>query len=178
MTRISIPIEDFTVQAYSIWEIDWFLLTSGDFAAGQYNTMTVSWGSLGCMWGRPFAQVVVRPHRYTYEFMEQYPTFTLSAFAPQYRPALDLLGAMSGRDGDKIREAGLTAEAAGKVPAPGFAEARLVLECRKLYWQNFDPAHFVDSNLNKNYPRGDYHCMYYGEILAVSAEPSYLRARS
>lgn len=178
MTRNPIPIEDFTVQAYSIWEIDWFLLTCGDFAAGQYNSMTVSWGSLGCMWGRPFAQVVVRPQRYTYEFMEKYPTFTLCAFAPEFRPALDLLGAKSGRDGDKIGEAGLTAEAASRVQAPVFAEAQLAIECRKLYWQNFDPAHFVDPDIHKNYPRGDYHRVYYGEILAVSAEPSYVRARS
>jgi len=177
MSRIPVLIEDFTVQAYSIWDLGWFLLTSGDFAAGHYNTMTVSWGSLGCMWGRPFAQVVVRPQRYTYEFMEKYPTFTLSAFAPKFRPALDLLGVKSGRDGDKIGEAGLTVEAACKVPAPAFAEARLVIECRKLYWQNFDPAHFVDPALNQNYPRGDYHRMYYGEILAITAEPSFLRAR-
>ena len=70
--------------------------------------MTISWGSLGVMWGRPFVQVVVRPQRYTFEFMERYQTFTLCAFPRQYHQALSLLGTKSGRDGDKIAEAGLT----------------------------------------------------------------------
>ena len=58
--------------------------------------MTVSWGALGCMWGRPFAQVVVRPQRYTFEFIETYPTFTLCAF-----PASSAHGAQPA--GDEIR---------------------------------------------------------------------------
>jgi flavin reductase (DIM6/NTAB) family NADH-FMN oxidoreductase RutF len=172
----TIPIEAFTARSYAIWEHGWFLLTSGDFAAGHYNTMTVSWGAFGCMWGRPFAQVVVRPHRYTFEFIETYPTFTLCAFSRDQRKALNLLGVKSGRDGDKIAQAGLTPLASAQVAAPVFAEAELAIECRKLYWQDFDPAHFLDPALDKNYPRQDYHRVYYGEILAVRGLPSYLAA--
>ncbi len=176
MQLVSIPIEAFTARSYSIWEHGWFLLTSGDFAAGHFNTMTVSWGALGCMWGRPYAQVVVRPHRYTFEFIEAYPTFTLCAFPQSQRKALNLLGVKSGRSGDKIAESGLTLQAAAQVAAPVFAEAELVLECRKLYWQDIDPAHFLHPDLDKNYPRKDYHRVYYGEILAVRGVPAYLAA--
>ena len=170
----TIPIEAFTARAYSVWEHGWFLLTCGDFAAGRYNTMTVSWGAFGCMWGRPFAQVVVRPQRYTFEFIEAFPTFTLCAFPQSRRKALNLLGTKSGRDGDKIARAGLTPVAATQVAAPVFAEAELVIECRKLYWQDLDPAHFLDDDIQKNYPRRDYHRVYYGEILAVRGSPAYL----
>ncbi len=170
---IPIPAVEWTARSYAIWEHGWFLLTSGDFSAGKYNTMTVSWGSFGCMWGKPFAQVVVRPHRYTFEFIEAYPTFTLCAFPRAHRKALNLLGAKSGREGDKIAESGLTPVAASLVPAPAFAEAELVIECRKLYWQDFDPTHFLDPELIKNYPRQDYHRTYYGEIVALRGVAAY-----
>ncbi len=45
-----------------------------------------------------------------------------------------------------------------------FEEARLVLECRKLYFQDLDPEHFLDRGLESNYPHKDYHRMYVGEI--------------
>ncbi len=178
MARVSIPVDQFVTAPYSLWENQWLLLTSGDFSAGKFNEMTVSWGALGCMWGRPFAQVVVRPHRYTFEFMEQYPTFTLCAFAPDFRPDLQLLGSLSGRETDKAIQAHLTPVAASKVAAPVFAEAALTIECKKIYWQDFDPTHFLDSNLDKNYPRKDYHRVYYGEIVAVFGESTYLRPNS
>jgi len=169
-----IPIDDFIARSYSIWVHGWFLLASGDFGAGHYNAMTVSWGALGCMWGRPFAQVVVRPHRHTFGLIEAYPDFTLCAFPRGKRKALNLLGTKSGRDGDKIAESGLTPLAASRVAAPIFAEAELVLECRKMYWQDIDPAHFVAPELDANYPKKDYHRIYYGEIIAASGTPAYL----
>jgi len=51
------------------------------------------------MWDKPFAMVVVRPTRYTFEFMNRYPDFTLTAFPQKYRKDLSLLGKKSGRDG-------------------------------------------------------------------------------
>lgn len=176
MERKPIAIEEFNLNAYSFFEKDWLLLTSGDFAEGKFNAMTISWGSLGVMWGRPFAQVVVRPHRYTFAFMEHYPTFTLCAFPRQFRRALSLLGTKSGRDGDKIAESGLTPTAASRIPAPAYAEAGLVLECRKIYWQDYDPGHFLDPEIAGNYPQQDYHRVYFGEILAVTGTDLYRRA--
>ncbi len=60
--------------------------------------------------------------------------------------------------------------------APVFAEAELVIECRKLYWQDLDPANFLTPDIDKNYPRKDYHRVYYAEILAVRGAPAYLAA--
>lgn len=166
-------IEKFIARPIALWAPNWLLLTSGDFAAGHYNTMTVAWGSLGMMWNFPVAQVVVRPVRYTYEFMEQYDTFTLTAFSGKFRKALGVLGSRSGRDSDKIAAAGLTPCPSTRVAAPSFAEAELLIECRKIYWQDFDPTHFVDARIHKEYPQKDYHRVYYGEILAISAIDRY-----
>jgi len=140
--------------------------------------MTVGWGSLGVMWNRPFVQVVVRPTRYTFEFMEKYGTFTLCAFPEACRPAVQLLGAKSGRDGDKIKESGLTPRAASAVAAPMFAEAEFVLECRKIYWDDFDPARFLAPDIARNYPQKDYHRFYFGEIVAASATAAFLAAQT
>jgi flavin reductase (DIM6/NTAB) family NADH-FMN oxidoreductase RutF len=174
MERQSIPVETLTTRPIHLWDIQWLLLASGDFTAGKFNAMTVGWGSIGYMWRRPFVQVVVRPVRYTYQFMEQYDTFTLCAFPKQQHAALQLLGNRSGRDGDKIAESGLTPIQSEKVAAPAFAEAELVIECRKIYWEDIDPTHFLDPRIDDNYPRKDYHRIYFGEILAVFGGPSYL----
>jgi flavin reductase (DIM6/NTAB) family NADH-FMN oxidoreductase RutF len=125
------------------------------------------------MWGKPFIQVVVRPVRYTYGFMEGYDTFTVSAFPPEDRKALELLGTKSGRDSDKIAQSGLTPIASTAVAAPSFAEAELVLECRKLYFDDMDPGRFVDPTIDQNYPKKDYHRIYFGELVAVLGEPKY-----
>jgi flavin reductase (DIM6/NTAB) family NADH-FMN oxidoreductase RutF len=173
MKRETIPVEDLNVRIHDLWNRQWFLLTAGDFATGAFNTMTVSWGSLGVMWSRPIAQVVVRPVRHTFQFIEKFDSFTLSAFPDACHDALLLLGSKSGREGDKIAETGLTPQASARVGAPGFAEAELVLECRKIYSDNFDPARFLDSTIDQNYPGKDYHRMYFGEIVAVTGIAKY-----
>jgi flavin reductase (DIM6/NTAB) family NADH-FMN oxidoreductase RutF len=167
MTLEPISIEAFVAKPIHLWDIQWLLLTSGDFSRDRFNAMTVGWGSIGYIWRRPFVQVMVRPVRYTYNFMEEYDTFTLCAFPKQFHAALNLLGTKSGRDGDKIAEAGLTPVASTMVPAPGYAEASLVIECRKIYWDDVRPQNFLDPELDKNYPRKDYHRFYFGEILAL-----------
>ena len=171
MTRKLIPTDDFTIDIHKYWADRWFLLSSGDFKTGHYNTMTVAWGSMGVMWEKPFVQVVVRPVRYTFEFLEQYDSFTLCAFAPEQRSTLLMLGTKSGRDSDKIAESGLTPVGSIHVAAPGFAEAELIIEARKMYWQYLDPAHFVDPTIETHYPEKDYHRAYFGEVLAIWGGP-------
>ncbi len=173
MPRKPISFDELVVKAHHLWAKQWLLLTAGDFEKRDFNTMTVGWGSIGTMWGRPFAQVVVRPVRYTYGFMERYDTFTLCTFPGDYRAALNLLGTKSGRDGNKIAEVGLTPIPSSCVAAPGFAEAELILECRKIYWDDMEPSHFLDPRIEDNYPQKDYHRIYYGQILAIYAEGAY-----
>jgi flavin reductase (DIM6/NTAB) family NADH-FMN oxidoreductase RutF len=173
MMRDSIAFDTFLARSHQIWDEQWFLLTAGDFVAGRYNTMTVSWGSFGTIWNRPFAQVVVRPTRHTHSFMEQYETFTLCAFAEEHRKALDLLGSRSGRDGDKIAAAGIHPIASRIVAAPSFAEAILIIECRKIYSDDLKPERFIDPSIERNYPMKDYHRFYFGEVVSIEGNSSF-----
>ncbi|MBN1998369.1 flavin reductase [candidate division KSB1 bacterium] len=155
------------LDVFDLWLKQGMLLTCGDYLQGDYNTMTVGWGSIGVMWNKPFVQVVVRPTRYTYEFMEKYDTFTLCAFPKAFRKDLQFLGSRSGRDGDKIARSGLTPEASILVAAPCFEQAGLVFECKKIYFDDFKPAQFLDAAIEGKYPLKDYHRIYFGEILGV-----------
>lgn len=173
MNRETIDIAQLQVRPLHLFHKQWALVTSGDFAAGNFNTMTISWGALGTMWSKPFAFVAVRHSRYTYSFMEKYDSFTITAFPSEHHDALSLLGTKSGRDGDKIAESGLTPEASQVVAAPVFAEAEIAIECRKMYADDLNPAHFLDDSIHKQYPHRDFHCIYFGEIVHVAATPAY-----
>jgi flavin reductase (DIM6/NTAB) family NADH-FMN oxidoreductase RutF len=173
MKRRPIDFPEFQVQPYSLLARQWLVLTCGDLKTGRYNSMTVGWGSFGVMWNKPFVQVVVRPTRYTYEFMNRYPTFTLCALGKKYREALQILGTRSGRDGNKIAETGLTPIPSTKVAAPGFNEAQLILELKKMYWEDFRPENFLDPAIEELYPQKDYHRLFYGEILAIQGTGEY-----
>ncbi|MGO9307525.1 MAG: flavin reductase family protein [Spirochaetia bacterium] len=174
MQRTDIPLEALSVLPVRLWNQGWFLLAAGDYRSGDWNCMTVSWGGLGEMWNKPLALVVVRPSRYTFEFMERSGGFTLSAFSEAHRKKLSYCGSHSGREGNKARAAGFTPIASRCVTAPSFDEAELVLECRKSYFSDFDPAHFLDpATAETHYPAKDYHRMYFGEIVAAAGIPGF-----
>lgn len=174
MTLQHISMEELVTRSCYLWDIQSLLLTSGDFSLRDFNAMTIGWGSLGYMWRRPFIQVVVRPVRYTYAFIERYDTFTVTAFPKEFDSALSLLGTKSGRDGDKITDSGLTPIPSTSVAAPGYKEAELILECRKMYWDDLAPEHFLNKDIDAHYPLKDYHRIYYGEILAIFGTEKYL----
>ena len=54
-----------------------------------------------------------------------------------------------------------------------FAEAELVVECRKIYFDDLEPRQFLADWIEPNYPKKDYHRMYFGEILAISGVAKY-----
>lgn len=138
---------------------EWMLITAGD--AQSYNTMTASWGGLGVLWNQNVSFIFVRPGRYTFQFLERGERYSLSFLGDEHRRALQICGTKSGRDTDKVKEAGLTP--VFDEAAPYFAEARLVLQCRKLYIQDLDPKGFLDPSLSGFY-ENDYHRLYVGAI--------------
>ena len=86
------------------------------------------------MWGKNVATAYIRPNRYTKEFVDREDYFTLAFFGEEHREALNLCGRVSGRDEDKIKEAGLTPYYVDGTTA--VEEADLVFVCRKLYAQD------------------------------------------
>ena len=159
-----ISIDTLKINPFHKISKEWMLITAGD--EKKSNTMTASWGGVGIMWGKNVAYIVLRPQRYTKEFVDAGETFSLSVLDEEYRKTLSYLGTVSGRDEDKITKAGLTVEHADGTPY--FGEANTVLVCRKLYAQNYDPACFIDKSCDeKCYPDKDYHTMYVVEIEKV-----------
>ncbi|HBR02449.1 MAG TPA: flavin reductase [Ruminiclostridium sp.] len=156
--------EEMTDNVFSLVGKDWMLITSG--TPENYNMMTASWGGMGVLWKKNVCFVFVRPTRYTYEFMEKNDTFSLSFFTEDWRGALNLCGTKSGRDIDKAKETGLV-PFAGSHRTTGFEQARMVIECKKLYFNDFDPKNFLDPAIESNYAKKDYHRVYVGEILSV-----------
>jgi len=161
----TIKPQDLVLQPVDIWFKRWFVLTAGNMET--CNSMTIAWGSVGGIWEMPFVQVVVRPTRYTFGFMNDFASFTVCSFPKEYRKDLALLGSKSGRDGDKIAQTKLTVMRSKTVEAPCFKEADLVIECRKIYWQDLNPENFLAAEIMKNYPKKDFHRMYFGEILHI-----------
>ena len=159
-----VPIESLEFNPFKKISKQWMLITAGD--EKKSNTMTASWGGLGIMWGKNVATAYIRPNRYTKEFVDVNDTFTISFFDESYRKALNICGSVSGRDKDKIKEAGLTPYFVDGTAA--FEEANLILVCKKMYHGDILPENFEDEKIDtKWYPQKDYHTMYISEILKV-----------
>ncbi|MCD8312596.1 MAG: flavin reductase [Bacteroidales bacterium] len=151
--------------AVELFNKDWMAVAAG--REGDMNAMTISWGSLGELWGKPVVTVYVSPTRYTYEFMERNAYFTVAAFPEEYREALAYIGSHSGRDSDKLSEAGLSVSFT-ELGNPFFNEANLVIECRILYSDQFDYDR-LDDEIKAFYDRAGMkvHKAYIGEIINV-----------
>ena len=141
---------------------DWMLICAGNI--DKYNMMTASWGSFGVLWNKHIAMIFIRPTRYTYQFVESNNYFTLNFFDNTHRDLLNLMGAKSGREINKMNHPGLDANktSLGNVY---FRQARIVLECKKIYADYIKPEMFLDSKIEKLYPKKDYHRFFIGEIL-------------
>ncbi len=139
-------------------------IPDGQIKYGRTNSMTVSWGSFGQLWNKSVCTIYVRPSRYTKEILDETDTFTLSFLDPnKYKTALTYMGQHSGRDGDKYRPSKVSVNYQNGMAY--IKEARLVMFCRKIYAQEFNPDCFVNELVCKsNYKKDDFHTMYIAEI--------------
>ena len=159
-----IDIKNLSLNPFTKIGNEWALLSAGDQQAS--NTMTVSWGGVGVIWGKNAVTVYVRPQRYTKEFIDSSDRFTLSFYDATYKKALGVLGTKSGRDTNKVAEVGFTPYYVDGTVA--YEQANLVFVCRKLYADDIKPERFIDPSLDgANYPEHDYHTMYIAEIEKV-----------
>ena len=142
----------------------WALVTAG--TEERCNTMTIGWGGLGTLWNKPVCTVYVKPCRYTHALLEEHEYFTVSFFPEQYRPALQLLGRKSGRDGDKIAQSGLTVLPLEEGTVT-FAQAEKTLVCRKIYRQDLDTAAMPPEMVQKYYTEDAPHTMFVGEVVRI-----------
>ena len=144
----------------------WCLISAYDKSHSPipYNTMTASWGGMGVLWNKNVFFCFVRPQRYTKEFIDNSDRITLSFFGDEMKKALTYCGRNSGRDGDKVKEAGLSPviTSTGTVE---FTQAQITITGRKLFAQDMTEACFIDKELvEKNYAAKDFHTVYVCEI--------------
>lgn len=156
-------MQTLNLDIFNAFARDWALLSAGSL--DHFNTMTISWGGLGTLWGKSVATVYVRPCRYTYEYMEKSEYFTVSFFSYVYRDDLKILGTLSGRDGDKVAKTSLTPVAAGN--GVSFSQAHTTLLCKKLYAQDMDPGAIPADLLEKMYGGETPHRIYIGEVVDI-----------
>ena len=141
-----------------------FLTTKKD---DQVNTMTIGWGAVSYMWGKPVFTVMVRESRYTKHMIDAAGEFTVSLPEGALADAVKLCGAKSGRDMDKIAEAGLTLLPPAKLSTPFIGGCSLHFECKTLYKQEMDLALLDEATRDRWYANGDVHTIYYGEIIGA-----------
>lgn len=138
--------------------------------SGKPNAMTIGWGTIGSIWSMPMWIVLVRPSRYTYELIERAGDFTVNVPPAGLEKACVHCGTVSGRDHDKFAELKLTAEPGRQVSAPVIAECVINYECRVVHKNDLDPSTLDAQIAQQAYPAGDYHRVYFGQILAAYAD--------
>ena len=156
-------MKNLLMDAYGEFANDWALVTAGSPA--DHNSMTVSWGGIGSLWGKPVATVYIRPNRHTYGYFEANEYFTVSFYPEDCKKALGIMGSKSGRDCDKDAEAGLTPIPCGETVA--YAQARRTLLCRKLFAQDMNAENFTPEVIRRFYGSEPAHKMYIGEIIEI-----------
>ena len=148
------------------WFTENLILCSGDTAAS--NAMTIGWGGIGNYLGheRPAVTVYVAPARYTWQFMERYPRFTIMQFDDP--EVAKYMGSHSGRDGDKAAALGLHV-AYTEHGTPYYEEATTVIEC-----ETMTAWHQTEADFRNNTPKEFYdgfeagvHTVYIGEVIAA-----------
>jgi flavin reductase (DIM6/NTAB) family NADH-FMN oxidoreductase RutF len=169
MAKIEVSYTDYLKETKKMLGHGGLLLVSTD-AKGTPNAMTIGWGTIGIIWAKPIFTVLVRPSRYTYDLIEITSDFTVNVPTPLLADKVSYCGTVSGRDQYKFKAKGLTVIPSKKIKSPLIEECAINYECRVVYKNDITPDKLVDEIRNQAYRQGDFHRIYFGEILAVYAD--------
>ena len=169
MAKVRVRYTDYFAQTIQRMREDGLLLVTQG-ADGKPNVMTIGWGTMGAIWSRPIFIALVRPSRYTYSRLEEISDFTVNVPPPELAAAASHCGTVSGRDHDKFQETRLTAVPSREVRAPIVGECVLHYECRTLHRNDVIPEALAQAIRDEAYPEGNFHRVYFGEIVAAYAD--------
>lgn len=175
MNRSEIPFTSQFELFYEKLSGNGLLLCSLD-EDGRPNPMTIGWALLGIVWRRPICAVMVRPSRYTYGCMEATGDFTVNVPPESLAAEVLFCGTESGRDYDKFEECNFTALESAKVQSSGIDDCLVTYECRVVQKNDVAPEHFIPEISQTLYAEGDFHRVYYGEVLSVSGDLQRIEA--
>jgi len=159
------PLNELEFNPFNTIGQNWGLVSAGTKEAA--NTMTVSWGGVGVLWGKNVAFIFIRDSRFTKEFIDGNDFFSVSFMGKGYKDALNYCGSHSGRDGDKVSAAGLTWNYKHSIPF--IDEGDFILLCNKMAAVKITKDSFLLPEIEKWYQDGDMHTMYVGEIIEALA---------
>lgn len=123
------------------------------------NIITVAWTGTVCT-NPPMVYISVRPERYSYEILKETGKFVINLSTEKLARATDFCGVRSGRDVDKFKETGLTAEPGPVTGCPMIAESPVNLECETVEIQKLGSHH-----------------MFLAKVLAVHVSEDYMDAK-
>lgn len=176
MSRVDVPYDRHFAELCKSLSSGGALLVSLDDNE-RPNAMTIGWAQLGIIWGKWICTVLVRPSRYTYGCCNATGDFTVNVPYPEQAEQVMFCGTESGRDYDKFAECGFTAAPplCGEIASPYIAECGLAYECRIVLFNEVIPANLAAEVAEGCYPNGDYHRIYFGEVLAAHADDDFAR---
>ena len=138
-------LEEYSVKPFNCFRNDWALITAGN--KDEFNSMTIGWGGMGTMWSVPAVFLFVKPSRYTSEIIKKHDEITVSFYPEEGRKALSVMGTISGRDHDKVKESGLTPVFLEN--GVTYKEATTTIVARKIYMKQMDKSLFPEFALAK-----------------------------
>lgn len=166
MNKRKIEITDYSNNITKALKKGIFLTTK---AGEKVNSMLIGWGHVGQVWNLPVFVAYVRDSRYTREMLDQNPEFTINVPISEIdKKAFSICGSKSGRDMNKISEAGLTLIPPEVISVPGIKEFPLTLECKVLYRQEENVSALPEEIRHKFYSvETGAHIIYFGQIVAA-----------
>jgi flavin reductase (DIM6/NTAB) family NADH-FMN oxidoreductase RutF len=144
------------------------LLLAATRSGGRSNAMVIGWGTIGVIWGVPVWVVLVRPSRYTYSMIEESGFFTVNVPTPEMKELVTVCGTRSGRDVDKL--ARVETSMGNTVACVTLDACPVVYECKVVHSNDVLPATLMPDIASRAYPQGDFHRLYYGQIMGTFAE--------
>ena len=125
--------------------------------AGNSNILTIAWTGTVCT-NPAMVYISVRPERYSYHMIKESGEFVINLTTEKLANAADYCGVRSGRQVDKWKECGLTADKAASLEyAPVICESPVNIECKVKEIQELGSHH-----------------MFLAEVTAVRADEAYL----
>ncbi|MBE5902104.1 MAG: flavin reductase family protein [Lachnospiraceae bacterium] len=156
------PVEMIEMNPFTMIGQEFALLTAEK--DGKANSMTISWGGVGELWGKHVVTIYVRESRYTKELIDASDTFSVSFFQGKEMNSLKYFGAVSGRNEDKYKATGFNVNHHKGIPF--IDECHFAIVCKKMAEVPILDENFLDRNIHDQfYAEGDYHTMYIGEVV-------------
>lgn len=161
---MSKDFDSLSLKVFKAFDKNWAVLVSGK---EEPNPMTISWGGLGTLYGKPVVTVYVRPTRFSFGLMMEHNEFTISFLPKRMKGVYDICGSRSGRECDKWLEANIRKAKSLVIKTPFVEGARLAFECKTIVRVPFRKESFLTNEIYDFYEKEDYHTAFIGEVVEI-----------